>query len=857
MSSVASYRQPVEQQTTRKGWLSCIINDRVSLRYQLLISFTVVTIVAGGITLGICLGMLIGLGNDTYSNADNIILDSSRSNVKNIGIEVANTINQELTTISQSLASAAALYGKNLINSANLNYSNQTLLKPMNSYPEFHFAPGCTGLSATTIGGINDGTGSYCPSDYGPIYSRSRIPFLAAYQEGSMDSTSIYLYSSGNGGSFRNDSSWQSTFSAYPEVLEVVNALDYEDIDFKEFYTNGPKSTLMFYLSAQVYDSSQSSYHAIHRTYPGMVKNDSAYDPSKRSWFKNAPFGGVNFYGPYKETFTRQYVVTVSSKQIFNYYRKSSSGNVVSTHPVNIVAAAVILLKDLQKIVQDIQYTYNGFGAIITTSGNSVLVWGDQDTDSLYNPDTGSFKVLSEIDPELGRYINGGYQGDLEYTDAQGKDWMVSVKPFFPSGTVNSLMMLVFAESSVVKEPLAALRVNIDDTTSSVTINIVVIICATIGGIMLLTLFLVAYITSPLERMRQISHDLIAMAGEDEDKRDYTDILRKAYDNISRSDEVGTLASEYYHVIVTLQSNLMRKRAVVKYPINPFYLIWPSANRARPRLDWDNFYNIFFNQWKLQHPVLSSIAPIDKAGDSAAGDLDVLASLTRSLVRPSQVLSNAVKTSTPYNPASVDSDNMNSSSHHSYSVVPMKEDDIELGGVPEASIKVKDEKDDSSTRGSETSKNARFKPYYPLGTNVNQVNDGRSLWSKELRRLMEDLPKLKISWLSSIKSKLILLSALLLAGLFIALIITILTLKSEGDSWMNDTTDDLNTSQYDNLNAVAEIKSGFVKVSDNDHTVHKSHHPLTLNCSCCYLCYCSLFSSNCRWKSSSVLKCSL
>jgi hypothetical protein len=45
------------------------------------------------------------------------------------------------------------------------------------------------------------------------------------------------------------------------------------------------------------------------------VKNITDYDSTQRSWFSRAPVDSFYLYGPYKETFTQQLVVTLSSRK--------------------------------------------------------------------------------------------------------------------------------------------------------------------------------------------------------------------------------------------------------------------------------------------------------------------------------------------------------------------------------------------------------------------------------------------------------------------------------------------------------------------------------------------------------------
>jgi hypothetical protein len=57
-----------------------------------------------------------------------------------------------------------------------------------------------------------------------------------------------------------------------------------------------------------------------------------------------------------------------------------------------------------------------------------------------------------------------------------------------------------------------------------------------------------------------------------------------------------------------------------------------------------------------------------------------------------------------------------------------------------------------------------------------------------------------------------LISALLLAGLLAIMIVTVVTLRSNGTTWMDETGTEITTVQVTNINSIATVKSSFVKV---------------------------------------------
>ena len=50
--------------TYSEYFMSFIFNDQTTLKHQLLLSYSIITIVSAGITLAICYGLLYALGNN-------------------------------------------------------------------------------------------------------------------------------------------------------------------------------------------------------------------------------------------------------------------------------------------------------------------------------------------------------------------------------------------------------------------------------------------------------------------------------------------------------------------------------------------------------------------------------------------------------------------------------------------------------------------------------------------------------------------------------------------------------------------------------------------------------------------------
>jgi hypothetical protein len=109
--------------------LSLLINDKTSLKDQLLISYTIITIVSAGITLGICYGLLYSLRDEVSATATTNIIHQTNSNELALATEIANTINQQLVIIGESVCMVSALYSSLLMSYATYESSGSTLLK--------------------------------------------------------------------------------------------------------------------------------------------------------------------------------------------------------------------------------------------------------------------------------------------------------------------------------------------------------------------------------------------------------------------------------------------------------------------------------------------------------------------------------------------------------------------------------------------------------------------------------------------------------------------------------------------------------------------------------------------------------
>jgi len=121
-------------------------------------------------------------------------------------------------------------------------------------------------------------------------------------------------------------------------------------------------------LSTKVEDLLQQNgeFYSVHRTFPGTLKDIPNYNASARSWFTRAPVDHY-YLGAYKETFTHKNVINLSTKKIVE--------SVSDSHQITVVSAALMLLEEVQSVVYNINYSNDGFGALVKYDTMEVLCW--------------------------------------------------------------------------------------------------------------------------------------------------------------------------------------------------------------------------------------------------------------------------------------------------------------------------------------------------------------------------------------------------------------------------------------------------------------------------------------------------
>jgi hypothetical protein len=282
--------------------------------------------------------------------------------------------------------------------------------------------------------------------------------------------------------------------------------------------------------------------------------------------------------------------------------------------------------------VNSVEYPDGGFGVLITIPSNKVLVWKSS-AYLTYYPETGAFKTVADFDANLAAH-NLQSKIVFEYADPEGVRWIVSTNPFFPTAQSGSpytltdtLSILVFAKKAEAEKNLDSLNRNIESTTTAITTSTVVIICCTVAGTILLVFLVVDYLARPLESMRRISEEIMEMAAEDEEKKDYLGVIQKAYVNLSRSDEVGILAADYYYIVCLLHNRNIAKKEVPKHPPNPFHL-GNTRGIDYEKISWGEFVAEFDAQNDSQLRAVAVAEVVEAESPSAPGtELDMLSAI--------------------------------------------------------------------------------------------------------------------------------------------------------------------------------------------------------------------------------------
>ena len=107
-----------------RAFFCFLINDNVSLKHQLLVSYFFISALSCGITLAICYTLLYSLKDSVINDTNNDLIQQTYSNSQSLAAEIANAINQELALVGETICTAPALYSSILLTPPNVNISS-------------------------------------------------------------------------------------------------------------------------------------------------------------------------------------------------------------------------------------------------------------------------------------------------------------------------------------------------------------------------------------------------------------------------------------------------------------------------------------------------------------------------------------------------------------------------------------------------------------------------------------------------------------------------------------------------------------------------------------------------------------
>ena len=514
--------------------------------------------------------------------------------------------------------------------------------------------------------------------------------------------------------------------------------------------------------------------------YPsGIRKNTTSqdrYDPTTRPWFINASSLSYNMFGPYVESFTGLHVVTLSTRNSTTQLKVQGS----SSSSVNIVAGAILLIDDVAKIINSFSYNDGGFGALMKYQTNEVLAW--HNNTGIYDSKTHKFYDVSHFDAILATH-DLKHKSIIEYTDKDGANWFVSTTPFFKTsyrdtGTSDyTLVLLVFYKKSQILKPFNSLPTQIDDTISNATTRTMITISTTATVVLVVILFLVLYIAKPFEVMRSISKEIIRISTKEEDLKDYSTLVDDAYFNLTRTDEVGLLAADYYDIVCLLHYGAIEKKEApkLKYPLNRFHLnetevrqiVAPTTGRDQPDVTRAVTSADLIEAMKAKESPTAFISAIDDDRVYTSPSIAEEGVLHLHHLYPNEISSSS------------------SSSRRSYRSLQLTEIDASEGGassgidgLPSSSLNdiIVEEGGDSSCSINIMIPSATDDPLLPANAMEHRTPSLAS-------RLIAFKSRMRaVGTCSSIKSQLYMMSAMLLLGLITTMIITVLLVDTEAQS---------------------------------------------------------------------------
>jgi hypothetical protein len=105
------------------------------------------------------------------------------------------------------------------------------------------------------------------------------------------------------------------------------------------------------------------------------------------------------------------------------------------------------------------------------------------------------------------------------------------------------------------------------------------------------------------------------------------------------------------------------------------------------------------------------------------------------------------------------------------------------------------------------------KAYIPVATTTPNENVKPMILSDTSNYI--DVPKenKKVGWFTSLKSQLYFMSFILLVGVTVTMLITVISVSTQGDTWMSSSATEIDNTQVVNMQAITDAKSVFAQVT--------------------------------------------
>eukprot|EP01038_Epipyxis_sp_PR26KG_P015339 gene15339-20670_t len=734
----------------------CLINQKYTIKYQWQILFVSISFISACITLLITYGILFTFPPTAYDSAKSIAISQLTANSLTLSKQVASSIDIELQSIGNSIASVSATYSTVLIQySSYLN--NGSILRQQSSYKHFNFQYGCKYPN--------------CPQDYGSLIGRSRLPLSYLTRNnlnGSIKHTSTYLYSNTLGYGSQNDSQWSKILSKHTTASVVLNGLAIQDQDLSVMYNHGPNSTVMFYSAAAILRNGVTSAYSIFRSFPGTQLNlTDSFDPSDQKWFKKAPTNGLYLYGPFVEPSTGDYVVSLSCRDSSTVLGKSSY--------FNAVTGAVVSISTLREMINNIEYKGNGFGALVRYETHEVLVWKNET--GIYNAKTSNFYTIFHYDELFAEEIIS-FAKSIEYTDANKTEWIVSVAPFFNSTTFSNSepnMALVYLVFTPKEEAYSILNTWNRKTYS--TIDIIVIVTAIIIGLTIIIIWFVILaitnrLTFPFKQMMILSEEINQVTAKDDKAQNYSHIYKIASQELKNQvGDISKLTFTFYEIIELIFENSNKKKvAIINYPKNPFYMTKEQRNDLV--YDW-----VTFKIKAIQYGI------------------------TNTLVDTSRISNRSNK--------SFQSNKSYKSNNSIKLIENEKGDELKPIEIEENSPRTSNITDQSNSNNNKYDYNS-----VPTTTIIKyeEMENGELIKNNNLQIVKAERNKRKFTF-SSITFSLIFISSLLFLGLIASMLFATLVIRFDVGKWINNASDTLENNELNDISTLLDLKAIYMKAT--------------------------------------------